>query len=135
MAARSLRVLVVDDETSIADSLATILRNHGFEVACAYSGYSAIRIAETLEPDVIVSDVLMPGINGIDAALTIWRQLPASKFVFVSRNCGFQETLRSARVQGLRFIYLQKPAPPKFLIGYLEDCRRQLQPAEHALSL
>jgi|SRR5579862_4008541 len=135
VAMRPLRVLVVDDEQLIADSLATIFRINGFEVTCAYSGYSAIQIANRLLPDVIVSDILMPGLNGVDAALSISRDLPGSRFVFVSGCSGFQENLSAARNRGLRFIYLEKPVPPKFLVGYLEDCWREVQPVETTIAV
>lgn len=127
MTTRSLRVLVVDDERLIADSLAAIFRNSGFDVACAYSGYSAIQTAKCIEPDVMISDILMPGLNGVDAALSIYRHLPTLKFVFVSGCGGCQADLSAARNRGLSFIYLEKPVPPKFLVGYLEDCRRMLR--------
>ena len=134
MATRSLRVLVVDDEPLIADSLATIFRNSGFDVTCAYSGYGAIQIAKRLEPDVVVSDVLMPGLSGVDAALSIFQQMPGLRFVFVSGWSGFHEDLSTARNRGLPFIYLEKPVPPKFLVGYLEDCRREVEAEEQARS-
>ncbi len=134
MATRSLRVLVVDDEPLIADSLAAIFRNSGFEATCAYSGYGAIQTAKHLEPDVMISDVLMPGLNGVDAALSIFRYLPGLKFVFVTGCNGFQEDLSTARDRGLPFIYLEKPVPPKFLVGYLEDCRREVEAVEQTRS-
>ena len=121
----SLRVLVVDDEQLIAESLVTIFRQNGFAADCAYSGYGAIEMAKELEPDVIISDVLMPGINGIDVALTLSRRLPKARFVMLSGHAGFQENL-VPRARGLSFLYLEKPIPPKFLIGYLEDCQREL---------
>lgn len=135
MATRSLRVLVVDDEPLIADSLATIFRNSGFDVTCAYSGYGAIQTAKLLEPDVMISDVLMPGLSGVEAALSIFRHLPGLRFVFVSGCSGFQEDLSAARNRGLPFIYLEKPVPPKFLVGYLEDCRREVEVVNQTGSL
>lgn len=133
MTTRFLRVLVVDDEAVIADSLATIFRNRGFDVTCAYSGYGAVQTAKRLEPDVMISDVLMPGLNGVDAALSIFPDLPSLRFVFVSGCSGFQEELVAARDRGLPFIYLEKPVSPKFLVGYLEDCRRKVEAEDQAV--
>lgn len=127
VATRPLSVLVVDDEQFIAKSLATIFRNHGFDATCAYSGYDAIRSAKSLRPDVIISDILMPGMNGVDAAVSIFRHLPDAKYVFVSGFSGFQENLSAARNQGLEFLHLEKPVPPKLLVEYLAGCRRQNQ--------
>lgn len=124
---RPLSVLVVDDEQFIADSLTAILRNHGFLTRCAYSGQGAIRAAKSLQPDVIISDILMPGMNGVDAAMNIFRHLPSAKYVFVSGFSGFQEDLAAARNQGLEFLYVEKPVPPKFLVEYLAECQREVQ--------
>jgi YesN/AraC family two-component response regulator len=129
----SLRVLVVDDEQLIAESLVTIFRQNGFSADCAYSGYGAIEMAKEQEPDVVISDVLMPGINGIDVALTLSRRLPKARFVMLSGHAGFQENLNAARARGLSFLYLEKPIPPKFLIGYLEDCQRELKAGPSAV--
>ena len=63
-----LKVLVADDERLIVDTLAIILNQTGFEATAVYSGEEAIQTAKTLRPDVLISDVVMFGLNGIDAA-------------------------------------------------------------------
>src|SRR5580692_9288960 len=118
-ASRPLRVLVADDERLIADSLVTILRIHGFEATSVYSGYSAIETALTLLPDVIISDISMPGVNGVDAVLSMSRRLPDAKFLLVSGHVQSQNSLNRAREQGLEFVYLNKPVRPEVFIEYL----------------
>ncbi len=72
------RVLVADDERVIADTLALILNKSGFEATAVYSGEEAIETAKTLQPDVLISDVIMFGLNGIDAAIkSVKSGLPA----------------------------------------------------------
>lgn len=131
---RALRVLVADDEHVIADTLATIFRNNGFDVRCVYSGYSAIETAVRYCPDVVVSDILMSGINGIDAALSIWRELPKSRFVLITGHADYDENLEIARARGLELTFLQKPILPQMLIDYLRDCALDLH-AERASAL
>src|SRR5438874_13481152 len=58
------RLLVVDDEPNIVDLLATSLRFAGFEVATASNGPEALRVASSFKPDLLVLDVMMPGIDG-----------------------------------------------------------------------
>ena len=65
------KVLVADDERVIADTLAIILNQSGFEATAVYNGEKAVETARTLRPDMLISDVIMTDMNGIDAAITI----------------------------------------------------------------
>jgi|SRR4051794_28350144 DNA-binding NtrC family response regulator len=119
---RPLRVLVVDDEHVIADSLSTILRKQGFEVIAVYSGYSAIETAFEWLPDVVISDINMPGVNGVDAILSMARRLPRAKFLLLSGHLASRSTVNRAHEQGLRFVFLHKPVPPESVAEYLKGC-------------
>src|ERR1700692_3708936 len=77
-------VLVVDDETLIADSLAAILRQHGFAAIVAYNGRSALETARVDPPDLLLSDVAMPGMSGIDLAIAISQATPGCKVILFS---------------------------------------------------
>ena len=72
-------VLVVDDEAVIADTRAMILEHNGISTMVAYNGNSALEIAKTIHPDLLLADVAMPGMNGIDLAMAIRQIIP---------NCG-----------------------------------------------
>ena len=65
------RVLVVDDERVIADTLAIILNQNGFDASAVYTGTAAVDRARETKPDLIISDVIMPDMNGIEAAIRI----------------------------------------------------------------
>jgi two-component system OmpR family response regulator len=60
------RLLVVDDEQNIVELLEASLRFHGFEVVTCLDGASALRMAKEMEPDLMVTDVMMPGLSGFD---------------------------------------------------------------------
>ncbi len=60
-----MRVLVVDDEPNLCELLATVLRYEGWQVETALNGQSALRIARTLDPDVVVLDMMMPDLDGL----------------------------------------------------------------------
>ena len=63
------KVLVADDEQVIANTLAIILNQAGFEARAVYSGEKAIEALDSFEPDMLISDVIMPGMTGIEAAI------------------------------------------------------------------
>ncbi len=69
-------VMVVEDETVIADTLATILRNSGYSVVTTYDGEAALEAALDAPPGVIISDGRVPGMNGIELGITIRRIFP-----------------------------------------------------------
>ncbi|PPJ31959.1 response regulator transcription factor [Nocardia nova] len=70
-ATRARRILVVDDESTIADSVAARLRAEGFTVTTAPDGPAAVAAAETFEPDLVVLDVMLPGYDGLEVCRRI----------------------------------------------------------------
>ncbi len=117
-ASDGVRILVVDDETVIARSLAAILRHHGYQTAIAYDGESAVEAARSFQPHCIVSDVVMPGLNGIDAAVRILGFLPGCKIILISGQA-LSPGLIAAEAQksGHNFPLLAKPIHPADLLA------------------
>ncbi len=113
------KVLVVDDERVIADTLVIILNRSGFEAMAAYSGESAVEVAETLRPDMVISDVIMMDISGIDAAIRIRSLLPDCKILLFSGQAATADLLERARTQGYEFEILAKPVHPQDLLARL----------------
>ena len=99
------KVLVVDDERVIADSLAMILNQSGFEARAVYSGEKALEAAPELKPDMLISDVIMAGLNGIDAAIRIRALLPQIKILLFSGQAATADLLerRAPRAMSSRF--------------------------------
>src|SRR5258708_23972365 len=81
---QNTKVLFVDDERVIADTLAMILNQSGFQARAVYSGENAIEMAATFEPDMLIADVIMADLNGIDAAIKIRAILPRVKILLFS---------------------------------------------------
>ena len=115
------RVLVVDDERVIADTLAIILNQHGFEASAVYTGTGAVERAKTIRPDLIISDVIMPDMNGIEAAIHIRKFLPNCKILLFSGQAATADLLESARQQGHEFEILAKPVHPTDLLAKLKS--------------
>src|SRR5215208_2422308 len=78
------RVIVADDEHVIADTLAYILNKAGFEATPVYTGLEAVKLAQDIKPDLLITDVIMPDMNGIEAAIHIRGLLPACKVLLFS---------------------------------------------------
>lgn len=62
----SFKILIVDDERDILVTLQDLLEFEGYEVVCAYNGTSALLKIEETNPDLIITDMMMPGMNGIE---------------------------------------------------------------------
>jgi CheY-like chemotaxis protein len=113
------KVLVVDDERVIADTLAIILGQHGYEASAVYTGNAAVERARELRPDLIISDVIMPDMNGIEAAIRIREFLPGCKILLFSGQAATADLLENARAEGHEFEILAKPVHPQDLLAKL----------------
>lgn len=110
------KILVVDDERVIADTLVIILNRNGFEATAAYSGETAVDLAQSLKPQMIISDVIMNDMNGIEAAIQIRSLLPGCKILLFSGQAATADLLEKARAQGHEFEILAKPVHPQDLL-------------------
>jgi CheY-like chemotaxis protein len=113
------RILVVDDEALIADTIVQILNRNGFIAEAAYGGSEAIEAARRSAPELILSDVLMPHIDGVEAAIQIREFLPETRIVLFSGQAATVEILSRARDRGHTFELLPKPIHPTKLIEHL----------------
>ena len=113
------RVLVADDERVIADTLAIILNQAGYNASAVYSGNAAVEQAQALKPDLLISDVIMPDMNGIDAAIKIRALVPTCKILLFSGQAATADLLENARLQGHEFEILAKPVHPQDLLAKL----------------
>ncbi len=113
------KVLVVDDERVIADTLAIILNQHGYDASAVYTGTAAVERARSVTPDLIISDVIMPDMNGIEAAIRIRQFLPNCKILLFSGQAATADLLETARAQGHEFEILAKPVHPQDLLAKL----------------
>jgi CheY-like chemotaxis protein len=116
-----LKVLVVDDHALIADTLAEILRAAGFDTVTAYSGWAALEMAARFHPDYLLSDVLMPRMNGVELAIAIRKMYPAAKVLLFSGQAGISDILLNGQKQGFEFELVAKPIHPLKLIERLKQ--------------
>ena len=110
------RIFVVDDEPLIASTLAAILQMNGFSAKFFTSPREALNAARLKAPDLVISDVAMPGISGIDLAIQMRAQYPTCKILLFSGQAATMDLLEDARAQGHDFDLLLKPVPPAELL-------------------
>lgn len=106
---KSPSILIVDDEKSIADTLAMIMQDAGYSARAAYDGAAALSMSREQAPDLIITDVLMPGMSGVDLAVTTQREFPNCRILLFSGQAASADMLQSARSRGHDFELLAKP--------------------------
>jgi CheY-like chemotaxis protein len=116
---------VVDDEHVIASTVATILNMSGFVALPFFSAEEAIASATANgAPDLLVTDVSMPGMNGIDLAIRFEEQYPDCKVLLFSGQSVTGQLLELAKEKGHSFTFLTKPVHPKDLLASIGKLRQ-----------
>jgi DNA-binding response OmpR family regulator len=110
-------VLVVDDEKIIADTLVAILARSGYTALAAYDGESALERARTCPPQMLITDVCMPGMGGIELAVAIRSSFPACKILLFSGQMATVDLLVASRNAGYDFAAISKPIHPTELLA------------------
>lgn len=113
------KVLVIDDETAILDTLRILLKQEGFEVVTAVGGREGVEKLPEVRPDVVLSDVRMPGVGGLEV-LQASRELdPGLPVILMTAQASLQTAMRA--VNEGAFYYIQKPFANDDLVAI---CRR-----------
>jgi CheY-like chemotaxis protein len=121
MGPKPKRVLVVDDEHVIADTLAIILRNEGYQAAAAYDGLSALSLCKSFCPELIITDVQLPGTNGVQIAILAKQLYPSCGILLFSGQAATANLFEEAQQAGYHFEILLKPIHPKDLLAKLRS--------------
>ena len=124
-----MRVLVIDDEKNLADTLVWILERAGFEATAAYDGESALQRLDAFQPDVVISDGIMPGVNGIEVCTRIQARFPKCHILLFSGQTATNELLGEAREHGLTWELLAKPMDPDELLAKVTSLAQKSESA------
>lgn len=122
-------VLVVDDDLALLDSLKLLLEVDGFAVAIAENGVRGLQAFRNREPDIVVIDVMMPKLDGIESVRQMRRERPDAKIVVMSGEVGARRPdLQSTAKELGAAAVLRKPFDPAALAPLLRDVLRQTPP-------
>jgi CheY-like chemotaxis protein len=130
-------LLIVDDEELIVETLSAILSRSNFTVLGAYDGASALEIARVIPPDLLISDVAMPCMSGIELAVSLVCMRPDCRVLLFSGHAQPRD-LEDARKAGFNFPLLTKPVHPRTMLENVTLCLQAALPmaavpVEHAL--
>jgi two-component system OmpR family response regulator len=114
-----VRVLLTDDEPQFLDSLGRVLRRRGLDVRTAGDGLSALTMVAASTPDVIVLDLKMPGIDGVETLRRLRAQGCASPVLLLTAWADVE--LAAAALKEGATDYLVKPCPVEELVAAIED--------------
>ena len=118
------RILVVDDEQSILDLVTAYLRQEGYEVHTALDGPGGLRAARALKPDLLVLDVMLPGMDGIELLTQLRRESDVYVIMLTARS---EETEKIVGLSVGADDYLTKPFSPRELVARVKAALRRLR--------
>ena len=118
---KQLSIFVVDDEQIIATTLTLILQNSGYLAQAFFNPLQALAAARLEAPDLVISDVVMPQLTGVELAIQIRAMCPSCKVILFSGQAQTGDLLSVAREQGHNFNLLPKPVHPADLLRYIKD--------------
>ena len=114
-------IFVVDDEEVIASSLGMILLQAGFRVKAFSKPLEALQAAQLEAPDLLITDVVMPLLSGIELAIQVREHCPDCKVLLFSGQAATSQLLGSARADGYDFELLTKPVHPADLLARIRN--------------
>ncbi|HEX3893459.1 MAG TPA: response regulator [Terracidiphilus sp.] len=114
-------VFVVDDEPIIASTLELILRAKGFDARSFVNPIDALQVAQSVAPHILISDVMMPEMNGFDLAIHVTTLHPSCKALMVSGQTATGDLFLAVKARGYKFDVLPKPVHPDELLQKIEE--------------
>jgi len=114
-------MLVVDDEENICTYLAELFRLEGWAVDTAYDGYQGLKLASDANYDVIIMDILMPRVTGIEATREIMKRKPDSRIIVIT-GAPYRKQAQEALDCGAR-LFIKKPFSSEKIIQAVNSLR------------
>jgi DNA-binding NtrC family response regulator len=126
------RVLLVDDESGFLEPLLKRLRRRGISAAASNSGEEALRRIETEPPDVVILDVKMPGMSGLETLREIKQNRPLVEVIMLTGHASVEAAIEGMELGA--FDYLMKPLELEDLLNKIQDAheKKSLQEAKIA---
>jgi DNA-binding response OmpR family regulator len=122
------KLLVVDDEKLIADTMSAIFSARGYAVQVAYTAERAIEIIAAWEPHLAIVDVMLPLMNGIDFSIMLKANYPRCNILLFSGQPNTSALVEEALKKGYSFEVLAKPLHPVFILERVENLLSSVEP-------
>ncbi len=119
---KPIRVLLIDDERVFVDSLSKVLGKRGMAVSAAYDGFSALKLLSKEDPDVIVLDLRMPGMDGLAVLREIRDKGSLTPVIFLTGHLDIDRVLQVMEKEVA--LVLLKPCPIETLVSAIEKACR-----------
>ena len=126
MDTKTFKILLVDDEPDILEILSYPLKNEGFQVHTANNGLEAINIAKDIQPHLIVLDVMMPEMDGIEACEIIRKNPKISNTLITFLSARGEDYSKIAGFNAGADDYITKPIKPKVLVSKVKSLLRRI---------
>lgn len=123
------RIVVIEDEAAIANAVAARLRGEGFEVAVAFDGPTGVELCETAPPDLVVLDVMLPGMDGLEVCRRIQRDRPVPVIMLTALD---SETDVLIGLGVGADDYLTKPFSPRELVARVKAMLRREERSQYS---
>lgn len=121
MAINNSLVLVVDDEPNICNVLRRILEREGYQVLTAPDGEAALQLIRQHEPDVILLDLMMPGIDGREVCWRVREFSPQTRIIYFTAKTELSGTSRTEKLYGGADAFIAKPATSKRILSMVDS--------------
>jgi len=125
---KELHVLVVEDDDDGRDILVKYLKQHVKEVYSAGDGQKAVELISSKRPDIVVTDIMMPGIDGIELVAKLKKISPNTPFIFITASKEKETLLRV--IESRPNSFLTKPINTKALLSAIKECGAEIAKAE-----
>lgn len=122
------RILIVEDEKLVADTLAQILSAHGYDARVAYTAEAAISLLPHWTPSLAILDVMLPKMNGIELAVALKKTLGSCHILLFSGQPSVDALVQKARTEGHEFEILAKPVHPSVMLEAISTLLRPETP-------
>lgn len=125
------KILLVDDEPDILEIISYNLKSHGFEVFTASNGVKALKKAKAILPNLIILDVMMPEMDGIEACIKIKeiKKLSSTRIIFLSARG--EDFTQIAAFDAGADDYINKPVKPKILLKKISSIAKRLNSSKN----
>jgi DNA-binding NtrC family response regulator len=132
VAQQGVRVLIVDDEQTLADTLALIVTRSGYESMAVYNGREAIEAAVLFRPHAVISDVMMPGMNGIELARYFAENFTGCRVLLMTGHDSADNLVESSLSSGYVVNILTKPVLPQTILAFVASCAEAMAKQQHS---